>query len=80
MSGIKSNNNKLGVYITKLMTTALDMECDEFVRNLALSELDRINADIKDFIITNETKTEEHPEKELLTEEKENADKRPGKW
>ena len=79
MSGIKSNNNKLGVYITKLMTTALDMECDEFVRNLALSELDRINADIKDFIITNETKTEEHPEKELLTEEKENADKRPGK-
>ena len=79
MSGIKSNNNKLGVYITKLMTTALDMECDEFVRNLALSELDRINADIKDFIITNETKTEEHPEKELLTEEKENA-KRPSKW
>ena len=78
MSGIKSNNNKLGVYITKLMTTALDMECDEFVRNLALSELDRINADIKDFIITNETKTEEHPEKELLTEEKENA-KRPSK-
>tara|TARA_Y100000592_G_scaffold55457_1_gene87228 strand:+ start:2824 stop:3063 length:240 start_codon:yes stop_codon:yes gene_type:complete len=79
MSGIKSNNNKLGVYITKLMTTALDMECDEFVRNLALSELDRINADIKDFIITNKTKTEEHPEKELLTEEKENANKRPSK-
>ena len=42
---IKSDNNKLGVYITKLMTTALDKECDGFVRNLALSELNRINAD-----------------------------------
>jgi hypothetical protein len=79
MSGIKSNNNKLGVYITKLMTTALDKDCDEFVRNLALSELERVNADIKEFILTNETKTEEkHPEKELLTEEKENV-KRPSK-
>ena len=80
MSGIKSNeNNKLGVYITKLMTTALDMDCDEFVRNLALSELGRVNADIKEFILKNEIKTEEqHPEKELLTEEEENA-KRPSK-
>ena len=44
------------------------------------SELTRVNADIKEFILKNESKTEEqHPEKELLTEEKENADKRPGK-
>ena len=77
---IKSDNNKLGVYITKLMTTALDKECDEFVRNLALSELNRINADIKEFVLTNEEQTneEKHPEKELLTEEKKN-DKRPSK-
>tara|TARA_Y100001937_G_scaffold119924_1_gene176381 strand:+ start:147 stop:389 length:243 start_codon:yes stop_codon:yes gene_type:complete len=80
MSGIKSNNNKLGVYITKLMTTALDMECDEFVRNLAIAELERVNADIKEFILKNESKTDEqHSEKELLTEEKENANKRPSK-
>lgn len=77
---IKSDNNKLGVYITKLMTTALDKDCDEFVRNLALSELNRINADIKEFVLTNEEQTneEKHPEKELLTEEKKN-DKRPSK-
>ena len=79
MSGIKSNNNKLGAYITKLMATALDKDCDEFVRNLALSELNRVNEDIKEFILNNEEETkEEHPERELLTEEKENA-KRPSK-
>ena len=71
MSGIKSNNNKLGAYIQKLMTTALDKDCDEFVRNLALSELNRVNEDIKEFILTNEQPVEEeHPEKELLQEEK----------
>ncbi len=80
MSGIKSENNKLGAYIQKLMQTALDKECDEFVRNLALSELNRINADIKEFILNNEKPVEEeHPEKELLQEEKENANKRPSK-
>ena len=68
---IKSDNNKLGAYIQKLKTTALDKEQDEFVRNLALSELNRINADIKEFILNNEKPVEEkHPEKELLQEEK----------
>ena len=42
--------NKLGNYITKLMTTVLDMEQDEFVRELALSELTRLNVDVNDFI------------------------------
>ena len=71
---IKSDNNKLGAYIQKLMTTALDKEQDEFVRNLALSELTRINTDIGEFIIKNEEPVEEkHPEKELLQEEKENG-------
>ena len=80
MSGIKSNNNKLGAYIQKLMTTALDKECDDFVRNLALSELERINTDIREFILKNETEEEEkHSEKELLTEEKKDANKRPSK-
>jgi len=71
---IKSENNKLGAYIQRLMTTAIDKDCDEFVRNLALSELNRINTDIKEFILTNEKPVEEkHPEKELLQEEKENG-------
>ena len=73
---IKSENNKLGAYVQKLMTTVLDKECDEFVRSLALSELNRINTDIKEFILNHEKPVEEkHPEKELLQEEKENAKK-----
>ncbi len=68
---IKTEHNKLGAYIQRLMTTAIDKEQDEFVRNLALSELSRINVDIKEFILTNEKPVEEkHPEKELLQEEK----------
>ena len=71
---IKTENNKLGAYIQKLMTTAIDKDCDEFVRSLALSELRRVNADITEFILTNEKPVEEkHPEKELLHEEKKNA-------
>ena len=31
--------NKLGSYITKLMTTVLDKEQEQFVRDLALSEI-----------------------------------------
>ena len=61
--------------------SVFDKEQDEFVKNLALSELTRINTDIKEFILNNEKPVEEkHPEKELLQEEKENAGKRPSKW
>ena len=42
--------NKLGSYITKLMTTILDSEQEEFVRELALSELKRLNVDVNEFI------------------------------
>ena len=42
--------NKLGSYITKLMTTVLDSEQEEFVKELALSELTRLNVDMNDFI------------------------------
>ena len=44
-------SDKLGAYITKLMTTVLDKEADEFVRNLAWGELKRINADVESFIV-----------------------------
>ena len=42
--------NKLGNYITKLMTTILDMEQEEFVRELALYELKRLKVDVNEFI------------------------------
>ena len=42
--------NKLGSYITKLMTTVLDNEQEQFVKDLALSELNRLNVDVNDFI------------------------------
>ena len=42
--------NKLGSYITKLMTTVLDSEQEEFVRELALGELTRLNVDVNEFI------------------------------
>ena len=68
--------NKLGGYITKLMTTVLDSEQEEFVRELALSELTRLNVDVNDFIrkhtkdISDEIK---QTEKKLLQEDKENV-------
>tara|TARA_R110000737_G_scaffold249459_1_gene259409 strand:- start:197 stop:412 length:216 start_codon:yes stop_codon:yes gene_type:complete len=42
--------NKLGNYITKLMTTILDSEQEEFVTDLALNELKRLNVDVNEFI------------------------------
>jgi len=65
--------NKLGSYITKLMTTVLDSEQEEFVKELALSELKRLNVDINDFI-RKHTKDEidkiKETEKQLLQEDK----------
>ena len=65
--------NKLGSYITKLMTTVLDNEQEQFVRDLALSELNRLNVDMNDFIIKH-TKDDidkiKETEKQLLQEDK----------
>ena len=65
--------NKLGSYITKLMTSVLDSEQEEFVRDLALSELTRLNVDVNDFIIKH-TKDDfdkaKETEKQLLQEDK----------
>ena len=43
--------NKLGSYISRLMTTVIDKEQEQFVRDLALSELQRLNVDVNEFII-----------------------------
>ena len=65
--------NKLGSYISKLMTTVLDNEQEQFVKDLALSELQRLNVDVNDFIIKH-TKDDfdkaKETEKQLLQEDK----------
>ena len=69
-------SDKLGPYITKLMTTAIDSKEDEFVKSLALTELKRLNIDIEEFIRTHgiesdeaDDKTTTKKEKQLLQEE-----------
>ena len=68
--------NKLGSYISKLMTTVLDSEQEEFVKELALSELRRLNVDVNDFI-RKHTKDDfdkaKEKEKQLLQEDKKNV-------
>ena len=39
--------DKFGAYVQRLMTTVLDKEQEQFVKELAWSELKRINADIE---------------------------------
>ena len=68
--------DKLGIYITKLMTTILDKEQEEFVVNLAFSELKRLNVDIEEFLRKNskdDSNEVKQTEKILLQEEKENV-------
>ena len=68
--------NKLGSYITKLMTTILDKEQDEFVIDLAWSELSRLNIDIEEFLRKHQEDDEEQSKqtvKQLLQEEKDNG-------
>ena len=68
--------NKLGSYISKLMTTVLDNEQEQFVKDLALSELTRLNVDVNDFI-RKHTKDDfdkaKETEKKLLQEDKKNV-------
>ena len=67
------SKNKLGTYITKLMTTILDGNQDGFVKKLAFSELKRLNVDIEEFLRTNsedESEDIEQTKKVLLQEDK----------
>ena len=69
--------DKFGVYITKLMTTIIDKDQEEFVKELAFNELKRLNVDIEEFLRKNKSddsdKIEDKPEKQLLQEDKENV-------
>jgi len=66
--------NKLGGYITKLMTTVLDSEQEQFVKDLALTELKRLNVDVNEFIGKHTKdmydKQKKQQEKQLLQEDK----------
>jgi hypothetical protein len=68
--------NKLGNYITKLMTTILDSEQEQFVIDLALGELKRLNVDVEEFIrkhMKDDSDEAEETEKQLLQEDKKNV-------
>ena len=68
--------NKLGIYITKLMTTILEKDQEDFVKNLAFSELKRLNVDIEEFLRKNSKDNSENvekTEKTLLQEDRENV-------
>ena len=66
--------NKLGSYISKLMTTVLDSEQEQFVKDLALSELTRLNVNVNEFIRKHTKdmfdKEKEKQQKQLLQEDK----------
>ena len=68
--------NKLGTYITKLMTTILEKDQEDFVKNLAFSELKRLNVNIEEFLRKNskdDSGNVEKTEKILLQEDRENV-------
>ena len=65
--------NKLGSYISKLMTTVIDKEQEQFVKDLALSELKRLNVDVNEFInkhMKDDIDKIKETEKQLLQEDK----------
>jgi len=68
--------DKLGSYIGRLMTTVLDKEQEQFVQDLAWSELKRLNADVEEFLrkhSKDDTKESEKTVKQLLQEDTENV-------
>ena len=68
-----ASGDKLGPYIQKLMTTVLDNKEDDFVKELAWSELKRLNADVEEFLRKNQeddSKQVEKTVKKLLQEDK----------
>ena len=66
-----ANVDKLGPYIQQLMATAIDTD-DDFVKELALSELNRLKVNIDEFLYKHIKQDEvaEKPEKQLLQEDK----------
>ena len=67
--------NKLGTYITKLMTTILEKDQEDFVKNLAFTELKRLNINIEEFLRKNSKNDSENIKKteKILLQEDENV-------
>ena len=70
-----ASRDKLGPYIQKLMTTVIDNTEDDFVKDLALTELNRLKINIDEFLIKHYqvddvVKEEPKKEKQLLQEDK----------
>ena len=66
-------SDKLGPYITKLMTTVIEKEHEDFVKELAFGELKRLNVNIEEFLRKNSKDDSEEvtkTEKQLLQEDK----------
>ena len=73
-----ANIDKLGPYIQKLMTTVIDNKEDDFVKELALTELSRLKVNIDEFLVKHyqvDDVAEEKIEKQLLQEDKNVSDK-----
>ena len=66
--------NKIGNYVSQLMTTVVDTNSTDFVKQLALDELNKINMDIGDFVkkysVSTEVEEIKKTQKVLLQEEK----------
>jgi len=56
--------NKLGLYITNLMTTSIDTDLPKFVRTLAFEELKKLHDDMSRFLFDHIDDIEELPEEE----------------
>ena len=70
--------DKLGPYIQKLMTTVLDNKEDDFVKELAMSELTRLKVNIDEFLVKHyqvDDVAREKTEKQLLQEDENVSDK-----
>ena len=69
--------NILGGYITKLMTTVLDKEQEQFVKDLALREIEKLNVDVNEFIMKHKEdvfdRAKKEKENQLLQEDKKNV-------
>ncbi len=68
--------DKFGSYINSLMATVVDKEAAEFIKELALEELKRLNVNIKEFLHKYEQDASEEvekTEKQLLQEKKQNG-------
>ena len=62
--------DKFGSYIQKLMATIVDKNQEEFVINLAIDDLKRLNRDITEFILKNsmDVENKKTSKKQLLQE------------